>query len=271
MKLISVNISFIFSFKTLQSSGCDVSDLLADLTSLPIARLVRSCNKTCWVIQKLRGVELWQPLGSPVIVGSGTQHALAWLWCFQVREELSREVATLRRDVEEQALRKLRKMFGWIFPNEGCDVIRFSLLAWVPGEGRSTEAIGVLGTRLLSVYWGTGQGFLGRDLSSFGTPSGGRRKFESLDWVRVRKITAPSGFFLEISPFFSSFLLLTWTNQELFRKSRAQERTAEQSTAEERSWRVAMVGVGIWRYIETTTVGSLGMEVTTATRKVKGA
>lgn len=205
MKLISVNISFIFSFKTLQSSGCDVSDLLADLTSLPIARLVRSCNKTCWVIQKLRGVELWQPLGSPVIVGSGTQHALAWLWCFQVREELSREVATLRRDVEEQALRKLRKMFGWIFPNEGCDVIRFSLLAWVPGEGRSTEAIGVLGTRLLSVNWGTGQGFLGRDLSSFGTPSGGRRQFESLHWVRVRKITAPSGFFLEISPFSVAF------------------------------------------------------------------
>lgn len=54
-----------------------------------------------------------------MIVGSGTQHALAWLWCFQVREELLREVATLRRDVEEQALRKLRKMFGGSYQMKG--------------------------------------------------------------------------------------------------------------------------------------------------------
>lgn len=150
---------------------------------------------------------------------------------------------------------------------KGVDVIRFSFLAWVPGEGRSTEAIGVLGTRLLSVYWGTGQGFLGRDLSSFGTPSGGRRKLESLDWVRVRKITAPNVFLKEISPFFRGFLLLIGRTRNssgsLVRKKGQPNSQQLNNTADEWQWLV-LVSECILKQL----VGSLWMEVTPATRKV---
>ena len=46
----------------------------------------------------------------------------------KVREELSREVATLRRDVEEQALIIDTKDVWWIFPFEGCEVKHFKTI-----------------------------------------------------------------------------------------------------------------------------------------------